>query len=182
MGTLDLHLAEGAGPLSWLKRLCLGNGRTSQGSPWPPSARNFPQPLGGSGVLTGSPPDGSPSFLSMAYPSAPQDLQLHVLYFCRADTHRVPCPPGTSQSTGDVHTFLHSSHDGQSPVMTGTSCASMAPSTPQRRSSWLSRRPCPTRNAPSSWCPTRWQRRIPEAQSERVVSAGNGDHRGFPQA
>lgn len=90
--------------------------------------------------------------------------------------------PRASPPAHDQPTFPCSLHGGRSPAMTGTSCGSTRPSTPQRRSSWPCRRPSPTRSAPSSWCPTCWPRRTPETQCTRAVSTGSGGSLSIPQA
>lgn len=88
MGTFDLHLAAGTGPLNWQKSLWLGNVRVSlQGSPLTPFSPELPAAIRGDpGVLTGSPPVG-PRHSSAPLPHV---LLLRVLHLCRADMPPVP--------------------------------------------------------------------------------------------
>lgn len=135
MGTFDLHLAAGIGPLNWQKSLLLENVRVSlQGSPLAPLSPELPAAIrGGPGVLTGSPHVGSPHSSA----PLPHVLLLRVLHLCRA------AHGAWGLSANVTCTFPRSPHSGgRSPGMTAESGASTPPSSPQRRSSGLPRRLC----------------------------------------
>lgn len=182
VGAFHSHLAEGESCTELAEKpLAQKCKDISKGEPTGPTRSH---------ILAGSRPRGSPSFfrLALCYPlpvtpkaSLTPGLPRAPCCTRRASaglTLTLPLPAGRRalQPALDEPTFPGSVRGGWSPAMTGTSCTSTPPSTPRRRSSWPCKRPCPTRSAPSSWCPTRWPRRTPEAPSTRAVSTGSGGH------